>query len=165
MVWGWLYSPPPPCLVWNKQLKSAVSPPRLLGRGRSNDAYFMIDTVIDTLVAPALDDHYQERVRGLPRPVRSPSCRPRQGCGWQGSVEGMEPSGQSRGARRTRRRTEGLLCGVTHIPGRVSALSTVFIGTCAQKKDACASFAGRSGWRRASEEAEILVKPKLESLF
>lgn len=60
MVWGWLYSPPPPCLVWNKQLKSAVSPPRLLGRGRSNDAYFMIDTVIDTLVAPALDDHYQE---------------------------------------------------------------------------------------------------------
>lgn len=60
MVWGWLYSPPPPCLVWSKQLKSAVSPPRCLGRGRSNDAYFMIDTVIDTLVAPALEDHYQE---------------------------------------------------------------------------------------------------------
>lgn len=104
-------------------------------------------------------------MRGLPYPVRSPSCSPSQGCGWQGSVEGMEPPGQSWGAQRTRGRTEGLLCSVTHIPGRGSALSTVFIGTCAQKKDACGSFAGRRGWRHASEEAEILVKPTLESLF
>ena len=41
VAWGSLYSPPPPCLVWNKQLKSAVGPLRRLGRGRSNDAYFI----------------------------------------------------------------------------------------------------------------------------
>lgn len=47
-------------------------------------------------------------MRGLPYPVRSPSCSSSQGCGWQGSVEGTEPSGPPRGAQRTCRRTEGL---------------------------------------------------------
>lgn len=80
-------------------------------------------------------------------------------------MEGTEPSGPPRGAQGTRGRMQGLLCSVPHIPGHGSALFTVFIRSCAQKKDDCASFVGRTGWRRASEEAEILVKPKLESLF
>lgn len=83
--------------------------------------------------------------RAQPYPVRPPSCGPSQGCGWQGGAGGVEPSGQPRGAQRTQGSTEGLLCGVAHVPGCGSALFAVSSGCVLTRKMIVLHLRARGG--------------------
>lgn len=91
-------------------------------------------TVIDSLVAPALEDPYQDSGESSASSCEASELRPQSGLWVAGRCGGRGTLQQPRGAQRTRGSAEGLLCGVAHVLGCGSVLFAVSSGCVLTRK-------------------------------